>query len=589
MAPRDPDQRARAERATPQGGMIGPRGRVRRWRWSDDGSVCSVPVRCGGDQSYLVRASTRNGEPCELVCHFLLRSGESAWQRVGIGAGDGCHDGRLACVTTPDHCTHLSIAVPREMAGALASVQFWKADEPPTESHPLANVPRWSEYARPIVPRRVIVPAGLECIGEHVRGPAVEVDPRSAARVAAWRGCAVVLGAEEVRRLAMGWAGLRRRAAGSIVLVSLDALGALLARGMFAGGVEGETAAENTAGGGCATSAGGGCATSGGDCATTTAVDGRVRRRRAREVRSCVVEYAGWATRGFALQDAVPCCAAGGGGRFVASAWSGGRGWRRFAEEQGIIRLLSLRPDGSSRAAVSLACPLESGAIIASDLPWLLARGLGEPVAAGNIGRMVNAHLGGEVAEETQYWSVSESVTRVVRDVAELCRRYEPLRAIRWATTADEPLALGVTLGMGADTTGRTVLRGKAGAGGHVVLRTGRIDLPSELGGVPAEAMMIVMKQLARRVRDGTIGWRRVQRVTWQFEAAAGQLHAHLYASAEGVGVDAGARVISVGGAGADGPKDVRLGARLGPFADGSHQVVEELLGIVGTAISNSE
>ncbi|MCG3128073.1 MAG: hypothetical protein CHACPFDD_02947 [Phycisphaerae bacterium] len=549
MAPNVPDGQPRTMPAAPQGGLIGPGGRVRRWRWIDNGAVASRPLRCGGDQSYVVQASTRNGAACELVCHFLLRNGENAWHRVGIGPGER----RLACVTTPDHCTHLSIAVPRHMAGDVADVHFRETDEPVAESHPLANVPRWSRYAPPFAPRRVLLPPELARMAGHVRGPAAVVDPAGLRRCAAWRGSAVVLGAAEVRQLAIGWAELRRRAGGAIVLLSFDALAAVLARDAGAGERD-----------------------------STGGTDGRVMRRASRGLCSCVVEYADWATRGFALQDALPCAAVDGAKRFRLPAWTGGRGWNQFAERQGIVRLLSVRPGARGRGALSLACMVDGGAVIASDLPWLLAGVFGTPVATENIGRLVNAHLGGEVPDETQYWSASESVPRQVRDIAELCRRYAPLTAIRWASGAKEPLALGVSLA--ADSSPATP-RGPAAAGDDVVLRTGRIDLPSELGGVPAEAMMIVMKQLARRQREGANGWRQTRRLTWQFDAAAGHAHAHLYASAGAVGPRAPARVLTVAGAEAPQAEGIRLKTRLGPLADGCHRIVEELLSIAGASL----
>ena len=165
------------------------------------------------------------------------------------------------------------------------------------------------------------------------------------------------------------------------------------------------------------------------------------------------------------------------------------------------------------------------GELIVTDLPWLVAGGETPLLAPRVAEHLLRMHLAAPIKEHVQYWNRWDNADTVVRDIADLARRYAPLRAVRWASADAALVHLGLTL-VPAD----------AASGRHLIVATGRIDNCAIHDGVPPEPMMIFMKWLAREVREQT-DWAREYlsglRVIWQFDAADGRKYAANYDAAD--------------------------------------------------------
>jgi hypothetical protein len=130
-------------------------------------------------------------------------------------------------------------------------------------------------------------------------------------------------------------------------------------------------------------------------------------------------------------------------------------------------------------------------------------------------------HLAAPIAEHVQYWTRWEDANTIVREIAELARRYTPLRAVRWASADPARAHLGITLALPGDRPTR-----------HILFCTGRMDSLEVHDGLPPEPMMIFMKWLAREAREQT-AWARQhlagKAVTWRFATADGLKYAVNY------------------------------------------------------------
>jgi hypothetical protein len=134
-------------------------------------------------------------------------------------------------------------------------------------------------------------------------------------------------------------------------------------------------------------------------------------------------------------------------------------------------------------------------------------------------------HLGGPLPDCIQYWHTWDDTPILLRDTADLARRYPPLATARWASAAPGLGHLGIGLPALDPQRARRTL----------VLATGRIDRIALHDGLPPEPMIIFMKLLAREQRERTAWARqhlRDQAVIWQFDSAAGLRYAANYASA---------------------------------------------------------
>jgi len=134
--------------------------------------------------------------------------------------------------------------------------------------------------------------------------------------------------------------------------------------------------------------------------------------------------------------------------------------------------------------------------------------------------------LGLPIDDSQQYWNRWQDGEVVVRDIADLARRYPNVRAVRWKseTPGLSHLGLHLTVPPGPDSR-------------HIVLRTGRIDTLEPHNGLPPEPMMILMRWLARESSEQTEWARRALNrtaVTWQFDTADGLRYApHFDAAGE--------------------------------------------------------
>lgn len=456
----------------------------------------SRPVRCRRDEWYLARAtSPQDGlDALTLLVVFRGREGLLGQRRLRLHAvrGRGAQRELLGWIETPRRATHLQIGLPGLHGPLVEEVVLHRVSERDPKCHPLANVPRWSSYRPPLTLHRVLLPESLsvlapllpECTVETLPGP-----PASAAALAkAARGSALVLDPEWVRTRRWSLADLERVAQSAWLLVDLETFAERLTA---AGRLETEL----------------------------------VTHRSEHGTMSARCEYADVPTRGLALQDVVPFSVIDERGRFTARGIRPSRAWKRYADDTGLATLLSGETPWADRhgAVLSAMRPVGAGELLLTDLPWLVAGRWGPLMAPRLAAHLLRMHLAAPLADHLQYWNRWSDGNVVVRDIADLAGRYEPLRAVRWATVEPGVARLGVTL-----RPGGPVRR-------HVLISTGRIDDLDRHDGLPPEPLMIVMRHLAREVRERT-DWARAHlsdtAVTWQFDAADGVRYALLYEAA---------------------------------------------------------
>lgn len=488
----------------PQGGLQVQANAVRRWRWSA-GDLLSAPVRCKREQWYLARGFPAGDVAdgwADLLLSFL-REGETAGERrvaLSAVAGAGSGEPLLGWVQAPEDATHLQVRLPE----ALGATRFDRlvlhpvADRDPM-CHPLANVPRWSSY-RPASPiERVVLPASMEVLAERLAGFEIELltSPRSLRSLAASAiGAACVLDRRWVRALGLKLSDLERMAAGSWLIVDLETFSTLVNRGG----------------------------------ATRTRM---VTHAAEHDIMSARIEYAGVATRGFALQDVIPYATPRGEATFRTRVLLASTAWKRYAGRTGLATLLASETPWEKKCGdvLSVARPIDQGQLIVTDLPWLVAGRHGRLLAPRLAEHLLRMHLGGPIPDSVQYWNRGDDCRVLVRDIADMPRWYPPLRAVRWASEERGIARLGVTL------PGGVTLR----SGRHLMICTGRIDQRFSHDGIPPEPMVIFMKWLVREQREGTRWARRFlggTTVTWQFDTADGLKYAPQYESAAGVAPD---------------------------------------------------
>jgi hypothetical protein len=457
--------------------------------------------RCEPDEWYLVRArladTARLTRAASLVT-FLKRGailGQRCLDLHAIEVAAGGTD-LLGWFKTPKGTTHVQVCIPDAGAAEQAvDVALRHVSELDPKCHPLANVPRWGTYRPPFAIQRVVLPDRLTALAERLDGLEVKTlrRPKSLTELRrAARGAACVVDPEWVRDLGLTLADLERLAAGSWLLVDLGTLASLLSA---AGAADAQLV-------------------------THAARDGLMSAR---------VEYADVPTRGLALQDVVPYTTFDPRGRFCLRGIRADRSWKRHADEVGFATLLSGETPWAQKHGDVLSAmrAVGGGELIATDLPWLVAGEHGPLLAPHLATHLLRMHVTAPLADHLQYWTRWEDANTIVRDIADLPRRYTPLWAVSWPSLDSARARLGITLLGLAD-----------GAVRHVVFQTGRMDKLDIHDGLPPEPMTIFMKWLAREAREQTT-WARQYlagtRVTWQFDTAAGLKYAANYGAASGL------------------------------------------------------
>lgn len=480
----------------PAGGIALAGGRLRRWRWSRNGQAASRPLRCRAEQWYLVRGAVPPDiEPAPLLLHVrFLAGGRPVCQQAALlspAVAAGSPPALLGWIRSPAACTHVCVLLPVPSGrAALDSLMLHAVPEPGAKCHPAANVPRWDATYRPPFPvDRIVLPASLESLREHLRAATLHMvrRPRSLRRLAALAvGGACVLDPQWPEALGMGLKDLEKLAGGSWLVVDLDTFARLLRR---AGAGEVRTRIWNLP----------------------------------HQLPCARVQYADVPTRGFALLDVFPYGYRTFGNRFAVRALLSGRGWRAYARSTGFAELLTSEADCPARSGhvLAAACAFAAGELLVSDAPWLAAGHFGPPAAPRLALHLARVQLAQPLADCVQYWTRWDDADVIVRDIADLARRFAGLHAVRWADRRDGAAQLGLSLA------------GPAG-GRHLMLRTGRIDSAAE-DGVPPEPMMILWRWLAREAAEQTPWARRHlagRIVTWQFDAFAGRRYALQFTAA---------------------------------------------------------
>lgn len=489
LTPSDHSTRPRVSTARPSR-TSGLRG----WHWDGRNTLVSTPVRCRADEWYLARAQTTSSTltECHLLLHFLDGEGLPQGQRIlRLHAPAAGPPGELlGWVQTPVGTRRLQFRV--DTSGTLpplTEVRFHHVSERDPKCHPLANVPRWSTYTPPFIPRRVVLPADLAPLASHLGDTEVQLaapPPSKKHLLRLARGNACVLPAAWVRHLDLRLADLEHLAGTAWLLTDLGTTVTVLTAARVA------------------------------DLRLIQLADehGIMSARHA---------YADVPTRGFALQDVFPYCAIRPDGRFTIRAIKTGRSWQRYATDNDWAAILTTETPWADRHADILAAlrPIGRGEWLTTDVPWLASGLLGTPLAPRLLRHLLRAQLALPIDDFVQYWNRWDDGDTVVRDIGDLARRYAPLHPIRWAPSADGTEHLGVEL--------------VGGPGQPLWFVTGRIDARGPHEGIPPEPMMIFMKQLARERRAGT-AWSEhylaPQTIVWQFDTADGQRFAVNYDAA---------------------------------------------------------
>jgi hypothetical protein len=474
---------------------------VRRWRWSPEGELFSAPVRCKREQWYLARGfpADRAAASCADLQLTFLRDDEPLAQRsVRLDAVAEAEPGEalLGWVQAPDEATHLQVSLPEPSAARrFDQLVLHPVAERDPKCNALANVPRWSSYRPPFPIERVVLPASLEPLVDHLSGLEVEVlaTPRSVRKLAAkTAGAACVIDPAWVRGLKLGLTDLERVAAGSWMIVDLKTFATLI----------------NT------------------DKPACTKI---ITHTSEHDIMSARVEYADVPTRGFAMQDVFPYGTLAGATAFSTRVLLATAAWKRYADETGFAALLASETPWEKKCGdvLSAARPIGRGELIVTDLPWLVAGEQGRLLAPRLARHALRMHLGAPLTDDVQYWNRWDDGRVVVRDIGDMPRHYPPLRAVRWASQERGVAQLGIALPADSNTAGSR----------HLMIRTGRIDQLSSHDGVPPEPMAIFMKWLAREVREQTRWAKRHLRgttVTWQFDTADGAKYVLHFDSAAG-------------------------------------------------------
>ncbi len=471
----------RAPVVQPGGGLAASKRALRKWKW--EGPQLSAPVRCRKEEWYLLRAhGNGDGRPLDgrVGVRFLAGEDPLHGRTVQLSRGGDTPGSTLVgWVQAPADATHLQVQLLGETP-ELDRLMLYPAAERDPKCHPYANTPAWSTYKPPFPVGRIYVPDSLAALADLPDLPHLEVlkKPRSAAALARTvQRCGLILDRDLVRGLGLDYAGLLKVAGGAWVLVDL------------------ETTAELVRAAGLA--------------------DARVTTLQApHDIMSARVEYADVETRGFALLDVLPYSVVDQQGGFATRVLKANKSWKRFANDTGFATMLSSETPWESKCGdvLSAARALRQGELIASDLPWLVAGTYGSLLAPRLARHLLRMHLAGPIEEGLQYWNRWEDGGIVLRDIADLARRYPSVATLRWSGEG-ELASLGLAVG-GTEEPRRTI-----------VLRSGRMDNLDPHDGVPPEPMMILMKWLGRECSEQTPFARRhlaTTQLVWQFETGDG-------------------------------------------------------------------
>lgn len=475
----------------PAGGLVAGRATCRRWRWQVRRGVWqSAPVRCSRESWYLVQAAPTDGlrATVDLLVTFYSvgHALEQRAVRLACAHDPGAGPEAYAWIEVPERVTHLSVTLPDAAAvRRLATLHLYPVSERDPVAHPVANTPRWSKLHTPQPVTRLRVPPNLAGLADVLPGLTVEPiePPRTHAElVRAACDAAYVVERMAAARLGLTWAALAHLATRSHVFIDLATAADVLGRA----GVQ------------------------------TRALD----YHDPHGLMSARVEYADVATRGFALQDVLPMSTLEPRGGFALRVLRNSRAWRKHAAAHSVATLLSSETPWVSHRGdvVSAALPTAGGELLLTDLPWIVAGVHGPQVAPRLAAHLLRMHLGLPLGDHLQYWLRGEGTTIIVRDIADLARRYAPLQPVRWAAPHGHVAHLGLTL------------PASPGARRHCVFHTGRIDTMDLHDGLPPESLMIFMRWLAREQREQTAWARRYLGdlvVTWQFDVQ----HATKYAT----------------------------------------------------------
>jgi hypothetical protein len=487
-----------AYRAAPSGGLQATEKTQRKWDWQAGYPVASKPLRCKPEQWYIARAFPADSETLTETCVTLVtfdKHGHSTPEVVPLRRpeDDRWPDELLGWVKTPLDAHQLSLVIPDDQPLALESIELHPVAELDPKCHPLAHLPRWESHRPPFEISRIILPASLEPLVEHLGDLEVAIVDAPASKknlIDMARHSAVILDPEWFPRLELDADALDELARESWVIVDLQSLADALR--------------------------------------TSGRADARVKTRIAQhEIISARNVYADVPTRGTVMQDAVPFCTRDEQGNFSLRVLVANRAWKKYADQVGFATLLQSETDEDKKSGdvILAACPVGGGELIATDLPWMVAGDFG-PLLAPRVARhLLRMTCGAPLSERVLFWNHWSDTSVILRDIADLPRRYTHFRTLRWASDDSNIAALG--LSFAAETPRR-----------HLILQTGRIDRAQRLDGLPAEAMISFMKYLEREWREQTDWGRRFLtgwRITWQFESASGLRNVVEYDSAQGV------------------------------------------------------
>lgn len=489
--------RPAAQLLPPAGGLFTPKEVLRPWRWIGRREFVSQPVRCIREQWYLVRvkAEPDGAELPPVIVEMMAGVAvlESRALRLRGLHGDGPGADRFDWFETPKSATHLRLRLSGGAVGCSGRIEIHPVAERDPKCHPLAHVPRWSAYAPPLVPERLVVPAGLATLASLVPEltPFIVESPRTFAKLSiATAGSACIVDPRWVEDLGLKLGDLERLAQTALVIIDLPTLAKLLRlsrRGKF------ETVTHDSA-------------------------QGLLCAR---------VEYADFPNRGFALQDVLPYGGVSDEPAFRMRALPASRDWKTYAAECGFATLLSSETPWENHHAEVLcaARPCGQGELIATDLPWLVGGVLGRPVAPRLAQHLFRMLVGRPHRDDVQYWNRWDESPVVVRDISDFARRYAPMRPVRWASTSPVFDRLGVSLFDPTDGP----------PANELLIQTGRMDAREHHDGVPAEPLILFFKWLAREHRERT-PWAerflRGLRITWQFDVYAGRKYSAVYEAA---------------------------------------------------------
>ncbi|MFN0135311.1 MAG: hypothetical protein ACKVS9_04245 [Phycisphaerae bacterium] len=521
------------------GGLQTSLRQCRRWRWQRDERVTQL-VRCKPEQWYLIRADA-NGDPTPAVLTVefaddrrVAATREVTLQRMRPAAHD---EPLLGWVQSPVGSRWLRLRVGNGHAATVREATLIAVAERDPKSHATANVPPWSTYEPPFPILRVVLPKSMEALADTLRGVRVEVvrPPKSLRELARYAiGAACIVDPAWIESLKLSMADLERIIPASWMIVDLPTQATLLKRGKLA--------------------------------------DTEIKTYRSRnEIMSARVEFADVPTRGFALMDVLPYGVCEDDGHYSVRVLRATRSWKKYADETGFALMLSSQTPWEARCndVIGAMRALGQGELIACDVPWLAAGALGRPLAPRLAAHLARMLVGLPCETWAQYWTRGDDLTLLLRDIADLARRYEPLVPVRWQTSKGVT-PLGITLAAGENAIRR-----------HVMFRTGRIDAGSLHDGLPAEPMMIFMRRLSREVRERTAWARENLRdvtVTWQFETTSGQKYCVAYDSAAELAArrfEATEAYVIRGGGAPD--ADIAIAADEGILGDGSLDFQPEL------------